>query len=136
MCPLCKKTFQKRPELEINRTLREITDQFRPMTGEGGVRIEKRGGRGGRNRGMPVNFIYELKKKLPQHQLKTALTLPDAQGKTKVIRVSPSLGVFREILDIKQSALLSWLHENRLKFEFYFKIPSQNICLDLYNHVE
>ncbi|XP_035849683.1 zinc finger protein RFP isoform X1 [Sander lucioperca] len=82
MCPLCKKTFQKRPELEINRTLREITDQFRPMTGEGGVRIEKRGGRGGRNRGMPVNFIYELKKKLPQHQLKTALTLPDAQGKT------------------------------------------------------
>ncbi|GLD64623.1 nuclear factor 7, brain [Lates japonicus] len=24
-CPLCKKTFQKRPDLQINRTLREIT---------------------------------------------------------------------------------------------------------------
>ncbi|XP_054457943.1 zinc-binding protein A33 [Anoplopoma fimbria] len=28
-CPLCKKSFQKRPELQINRTLREITDQFK-----------------------------------------------------------------------------------------------------------
>uniref|UniRef100_A0A3Q2YH13 Bloodthirsty-related gene family, member 1 n=1 Tax=Hippocampus comes TaxID=109280 RepID=A0A3Q2YH13_HIPCM len=25
-CPLCKRTFQKRPDLQINRTLREITD--------------------------------------------------------------------------------------------------------------
>ncbi|XP_028419432.1 E3 ubiquitin-protein ligase TRIM39 [Perca flavescens] len=57
LCPLCKKTFQKRPELQINRTLREITNQFRPMTGGEGVRIEKRGGRGGRNGDMPVNFI-------------------------------------------------------------------------------
>ncbi|TDG99541.1 hypothetical protein EPR50_G00194760 [Perca flavescens] len=91
LCPLCKKTFQKRPELQINRTLREITNQFRPMTGGEGVRIEKRGGRGGRNGDMPVNFMYELKKKLPQHQLKTALMLPDAQNKTgKLIPTSAS----------------------------------------------
>uniref|UniRef100_A0A096MI48 Tripartite motif-containing protein 7-like n=1 Tax=Poecilia formosa TaxID=48698 RepID=A0A096MI48_POEFO len=31
-CPLCKKTFQKRPDIQINRTLREITDQFKSIT--------------------------------------------------------------------------------------------------------
>lgn len=30
-CPLCKKTFQKRPNLQINRALREITEQFKTM---------------------------------------------------------------------------------------------------------
>uniref|UniRef100_A0A3Q3E2N7 Bloodthirsty-related gene family, member 1 n=1 Tax=Hippocampus comes TaxID=109280 RepID=A0A3Q3E2N7_HIPCM len=34
-CPLCKRTFQKRPDLQINRTLREITEQFRSMSGGG-----------------------------------------------------------------------------------------------------
>ncbi|KAM3857525.1 E3 ubiquitin-protein ligase TRIM39 [Diretmus argenteus] len=35
-CPLCKKTFQKKPDLQINRTLREITEQFKSMRGGGG----------------------------------------------------------------------------------------------------
>ncbi|XP_039997511.1 E3 ubiquitin-protein ligase TRIM39 [Xiphias gladius] len=43
-CPLCKKTFQKRPDLQINRTLREITEQFRSMKGGAVVGREKRGG--------------------------------------------------------------------------------------------
>ncbi|XP_037545982.1 zinc finger protein RFP [Nematolebias whitei] len=30
-CPLCKEAFQKRPELHINRTLKEITEQFKQM---------------------------------------------------------------------------------------------------------
>uniref|UniRef100_A0A3Q3A1V5 E3 ubiquitin-protein ligase TRIM21-like n=1 Tax=Kryptolebias marmoratus TaxID=37003 RepID=A0A3Q3A1V5_KRYMA len=30
-CPLCKESFQKRPELHINRTLKEITEQFKQM---------------------------------------------------------------------------------------------------------
>ncbi|XP_059184654.1 E3 ubiquitin-protein ligase TRIM39-like [Centropristis striata] len=34
-CPLCKTTYQKRPNLQINRTLREITIEFRSMTGGG-----------------------------------------------------------------------------------------------------
>nr|XP_029138200.1 E3 ubiquitin-protein ligase TRIM39-like [Labrus bergylta] len=41
-CPLCKKTFQKRPDLQINRTLREITEQFKSMKGGGGMGREKR----------------------------------------------------------------------------------------------
>ncbi|XP_070684178.1 E3 ubiquitin-protein ligase TRIM39 [Pempheris klunzingeri] len=42
-CPLCKESFRKRPELHINRTLKEITEQFKwmvntdvPMDGGGG----------------------------------------------------------------------------------------------------
>ncbi|XP_012995952.3 E3 ubiquitin-protein ligase TRIM39 isoform X2 [Esox lucius] len=31
-CPLCKETFKKRPDLQINRTLREITEQFKSMS--------------------------------------------------------------------------------------------------------
>uniref|UniRef100_A0A3B5B3B3 Bloodthirsty-related gene family, member 1 n=1 Tax=Stegastes partitus TaxID=144197 RepID=A0A3B5B3B3_9TELE len=30
-CPLCKESFRKRPELQINRTLKEITEQFKQM---------------------------------------------------------------------------------------------------------
>ncbi|XP_041642056.1 E3 ubiquitin-protein ligase TRIM39 [Cheilinus undulatus] len=29
LCPLCKESFRKRPELHINRTLKEITEQFK-----------------------------------------------------------------------------------------------------------
>ncbi|KAL0970706.1 hypothetical protein UPYG_G00246030 [Umbra pygmaea] len=31
-CPLCKETFKERPDLQINRTLREITEQFKSMS--------------------------------------------------------------------------------------------------------
>ncbi|XP_015809959.3 E3 ubiquitin-protein ligase TRIM39 isoform X1 [Nothobranchius furzeri] len=31
-CPLCKESFQTRPELHINRTLKEITEQFKQMS--------------------------------------------------------------------------------------------------------
>lgn len=31
-CPLCKESFRKRPELHINRTLKEITEQFKQMS--------------------------------------------------------------------------------------------------------
>ncbi|XP_024146072.1 E3 ubiquitin-protein ligase TRIM21 [Oryzias melastigma] len=30
-CPLCKESFRRRPELHINRTLKEITEQFKQM---------------------------------------------------------------------------------------------------------
>ncbi|KAM8897266.1 E3 ubiquitin-protein ligase TRIM21 isoform 2-T3 [Spinachia spinachia] len=66
-CPLCKKTYHKRPDLQINRTLREITDQFRSMSGGP---VEKRGakggGAGGKEGGIPANLLDELRKKLPR----------------------------------------------------------------------
>ncbi|KAF7652326.1 hypothetical protein LDENG_00098180 [Lucifuga dentata] len=34
-CPICKESFRKRPELHINRTLKEITEQFKQMTTTG-----------------------------------------------------------------------------------------------------
>ncbi|TDH16595.1 hypothetical protein EPR50_G00021650 [Perca flavescens] len=42
-CPLCKESFGKRPELQINRTLKEITEQFKQMANTG-VPIDERGG--------------------------------------------------------------------------------------------
>uniref|UniRef100_A0A3Q0R6V0 RING-type domain-containing protein n=1 Tax=Amphilophus citrinellus TaxID=61819 RepID=A0A3Q0R6V0_AMPCI len=30
-CPLCKESFHKRPELHVNLTLKEITEQFKQM---------------------------------------------------------------------------------------------------------
>uniref|UniRef100_A0A672JCB6 Bloodthirsty-related gene family, member 1 n=1 Tax=Salarias fasciatus TaxID=181472 RepID=A0A672JCB6_SALFA len=73
-CPLCKKNFQKRPDLQINRTLREITEQFKSMKGGGGggpVK-EKRGGRVvGVEGGIPGSVYEELKKKLPHALLPT-----------------------------------------------------------------
>uniref|UniRef100_A0AAQ4PZX9 Bloodthirsty-related gene family, member 1 n=1 Tax=Gasterosteus aculeatus aculeatus TaxID=481459 RepID=A0AAQ4PZX9_GASAC len=65
-CPLCKTTYHKRPDLQINRTLREITDQFKFMSG-GAVkkRGAKRGG-GGKEGGTRANFLDELRKKLPR----------------------------------------------------------------------
>ncbi|XP_029382397.1 E3 ubiquitin-protein ligase TRIM39 isoform X2 [Echeneis naucrates] len=70
-CPLCKKTFQKKPDLQINRTLREITEQFRSMRGGGTVGRERRGGRG--DGALPDDLFHELKKKLPQTLPKPSL---------------------------------------------------------------
>ncbi|XP_071002924.1 E3 ubiquitin-protein ligase TRIM21-like [Oncorhynchus clarkii lewisi] len=59
VCPLCKESFRKRPELHINRTLKEITEQFKKMADgldrgamvfEGG--IESQGWGGGGNEGV------------------------------------------------------------------------------------
>uniref|UniRef100_A0A3Q1AT49 Bloodthirsty-related gene family, member 1 n=1 Tax=Amphiprion ocellaris TaxID=80972 RepID=A0A3Q1AT49_AMPOC len=64
-CPLCKKTFQKRPDLQINRTLREITEQFKSMKGGGGgAGREKRGGKG--DTGIPEDLYNELRRRLPR----------------------------------------------------------------------
>ncbi|TNN40360.1 Triokinase/FMN cyclase [Liparis tanakae] len=72
-CPLCKKTFPKQPELQINRTLREITNEFKSMIGGGnGTRGGGAGGRGrglrggGAEGGMTNDLIAELKKRLPR----------------------------------------------------------------------
>ncbi|XP_052320947.1 E3 ubiquitin/ISG15 ligase TRIM25 isoform X2 [Oncorhynchus keta] len=55
VCPLCKESFRKRPELHINRTLKEITEQFKKMADgldrgamvfEGGIESQGWGGSG------------------------------------------------------------------------------------------
>ncbi|XP_013866045.1 E3 ubiquitin-protein ligase TRIM39 isoform X2 [Austrofundulus limnaeus] len=64
-CPLCKKTFQKRPDLQINRTLREITDQFKSMNDGVVLGKNKKGRKAGRGA-----FIQEFKKKFPKSSSK------------------------------------------------------------------
>ncbi|XP_023149443.2 E3 ubiquitin-protein ligase TRIM7 [Amphiprion ocellaris] len=79
-CPLCKKTFQKRPDLQINRTLREITEQFKSMKGGGGgAGREKRGGKG--DTGIPEDLYNELRRRLPR-------PLPSSEAPT---HITPSL---------------------------------------------
>lgn len=36
LCPLCKESFRKRPDLHINHTLKEITEQFKRMAESSG----------------------------------------------------------------------------------------------------
>ncbi|XP_028847463.1 E3 ubiquitin-protein ligase TRIM39 isoform X2 [Denticeps clupeoides] len=73
-CPLCKEIFQKKPELHINRTLREITEQFKRMTGSegacGGFGRERERGRSGdhlvKPGEMPCELFTEMKRKFPK----------------------------------------------------------------------
>lgn len=44
-CPLCKESFRKRPDLHINRTLKEITEQFK-QAANAGIFPDGRGGGG------------------------------------------------------------------------------------------
>ena len=87
-CPLCKKNFQKRPELQINRTLKEITEQFKSMSrgkvtrrssvdGGGGGKQKKGGG----GRGWDGS-LDELKKKPPRGQKKDVLSESQSEGIT------------------------------------------------------
>ncbi|XP_042249730.1 E3 ubiquitin-protein ligase TRIM7-like [Thunnus maccoyii] len=63
-CPLCKESFRKRPELHINRTLKEITEQFKQMA-DVGVAIDGTGGGG-----------VEDPNSQPRHQHHPALSSP------------------------------------------------------------
>ncbi|XP_022616823.1 E3 ubiquitin-protein ligase TRIM39-like [Seriola dumerili] len=85
-CPLCKKTFQKKPDLHINRTLREITEQFRSMRGAGV-------GGGGGDGALPDDVFDELRRKLPQTLPKPPVTLTyeaQSQGNSIPMSLSPT----------------------------------------------
>ncbi|XP_056156065.1 bloodthirsty-related gene family, member 12 [Lampris incognitus] len=43
LCPMCKKSFSKRPELSVNRVLAEISSQFQGLTMAGGSGTVTRG---------------------------------------------------------------------------------------------
>ncbi|XP_077597853.1 E3 ubiquitin-protein ligase TRIM21 [Stigmatopora nigra] len=83
-CPLCKKTFQKRPDLQINRTLREITEQFRSMSGGGaglGTSPREKNRVKGRECAMPNALLDELTKKLPRPHGGVAVANEEQGGK-------------------------------------------------------
>ncbi|XP_057709797.1 E3 ubiquitin-protein ligase TRIM39 [Corythoichthys intestinalis] len=83
-CPLCKKTFQKRPDLQINRTLREITEQFRSMSGGGtggGTTAREKNRVKGRECAMPNALLDELTKKLPRPHGSVTVATEEQGGK-------------------------------------------------------
>ncbi|KAM6909424.1 E3 ubiquitin-protein ligase TRIM39 [Xenentodon cancila] len=78
-CPLCKKTFQKRPDLQVNRTLREITKQFKSMTGR---EVSGRGKNKEKGGGVLYKIVEELKKKkMPRSSPESQITLTSLTSK-------------------------------------------------------
>ncbi|XP_059381641.1 E3 ubiquitin-protein ligase TRIM39-like [Carassius carassius] len=81
-CPLCKQTFKRKPDLHINRTLREITEQFKRMKetpgasgGDGSGRDTEEGVRkqdsvdGTLRPGQPPGYLLEeMKRRLTRHR--------------------------------------------------------------------
>ncbi|XP_060908916.1 E3 ubiquitin-protein ligase TRIM39-like [Labrus mixtus] len=67
-CPLCKESFRKRPELQINRTLKEITEQFKWLASAG---ISMDGTDGGGDEGLNLHT---------QHQQQPAPSQPQRPG--------------------------------------------------------
>lgn len=81
-CPLCKQTFKRKPDLHINRTLREITEQFKRMKenpgasgGHGAGRDAEEGVRKHdsvngtvRSGQLPDYLLEEMKRRLTGHR--------------------------------------------------------------------
>ncbi|XP_048041733.1 E3 ubiquitin-protein ligase TRIM39 isoform X2 [Megalobrama amblycephala] len=82
-CPLCKQTFKRRPDLHINRTLREITEQFKRMVASpgdsGGVGAGGEAEEGGMTQEtvdgaqkpghLPGLLLNEMKQRLSRHKV-------------------------------------------------------------------
>ncbi|KAL6109969.1 uncharacterized protein ACO6RY_19147 [Pungitius sinensis] len=69
-CPLCKESFRQRPELHVNRTLKEITEQFKQLS----TAEVPTGGRGGGGGGV------EIPNSRPHHDLHLALSATQRPG--------------------------------------------------------
>ncbi|XP_056317156.1 E3 ubiquitin-protein ligase TRIM39 [Danio aesculapii] len=89
-CPLCKQTFKRKPDLHINRTLREITEQFKCMNGNlgacGGAETEKDGitqesTNGALKRGqLPNQLFSEMRKLIRRRSRDTSLACHNEAG--------------------------------------------------------
>ncbi|XP_063043443.1 E3 ubiquitin-protein ligase TRIM39 [Engraulis encrasicolus] len=73
-CPLCKEAFRKKPQLHINRTLREITEQFKRMTnnteGASASQDKEGGSRGEESHNKPEEvgeLFTQVKRKLSKN---------------------------------------------------------------------
>ncbi|XP_061816571.1 E3 ubiquitin-protein ligase TRIM39 [Nerophis lumbriciformis] len=101
-CPLCKRTFQKRPDLQINRTLREITEQYRSMSAGHGALAKDKKVRV-QDGAMPSDLINELTKRLPRVPPKTYLnsrelvTTPMASSVPNQSPISVASGASEEL---------------------------------------
>uniref|UniRef100_UPI0037E957AB E3 ubiquitin-protein ligase TRIM21-like n=1 Tax=Semicossyphus pulcher TaxID=241346 RepID=UPI0037E957AB len=74
-CPLCKESFRKRPELHINRTLKEITEQFKWLASAG---ISMGGGDGGGGEGGDPNSQHQHQQHPATSQLQGPREMPES----------------------------------------------------------
>ncbi|XP_042367826.1 nuclear factor 7, brain-like [Plectropomus leopardus] len=55
LCPMCKKSYSKKPEMSVNRVLAEISSQFQGLMLAGGT-----GGAGGNSKGSTLNLSSHM----------------------------------------------------------------------------
>ncbi|KAI1887907.1 hypothetical protein AGOR_G00195320 [Albula goreensis] len=101
-CPLCKETFRRRPELHINRTLREITEQFKRMAGgaagggaAGGGASEERAHRPGE---LPGDLFAEMKTRFRRPAAATDPNAPTGAPAAAPLPSPPMLALRRYTL--------------------------------------
>ncbi|XP_023654117.1 E3 ubiquitin-protein ligase TRIM39-like [Paramormyrops kingsleyae] len=81
-CPICKETFGQRPELHVNSTLREITEQFKCMLGpDMGMVTGHRGGVPERRPPMQAELSSDLLAEMKARFQKISQTAGDTQAK-------------------------------------------------------
>ncbi|XP_059210643.1 bloodthirsty-related gene family, member 12 [Centropristis striata] len=56
LCPMCKKSYSKKPEMSVNRVLAEISSQFQGLMQAGGAAAVDGGTGGGSSRGSTLNL--------------------------------------------------------------------------------
>ncbi|KAM4750673.1 E3 ubiquitin-protein ligase TRIM39-like [Anableps anableps] len=142
-CPLCKESFHRRPELQINRTLKEITEQFKQMANSG---MQTAGGVGGgehpglhaqhpapspptRPGEMPESLFAEMVARFqgltaPQpHQ-----ALPTQNNHDPPPPYSPPLrsGAARSLPDVRPNLPLCPIHMRGL--EFFCRTDNRCVC--------
>uniref|UniRef100_A0A8C1M844 E3 ubiquitin-protein ligase TRIM39-like n=1 Tax=Cyprinus carpio TaxID=7962 RepID=A0A8C1M844_CYPCA len=120
-CPLCKQTFKRKPDLHINRTLREITEQFKHMKGNlgtsGGDEADRDAEKGGttqepvgstlRPGQLPGYLLEEMKQRLTRHRA----------HKHEVQRSMQLFGALISSLERSQAGLLEVTEINRRSAE-------------------
>ncbi|XP_041926559.1 E3 ubiquitin-protein ligase TRIM39 isoform X3 [Alosa sapidissima] len=150
-CPLCKESFRKKPPLHINRTLREITEQFKRMSGGEGAC----GGQGKEacSRGeerltkreeIPGDLITQVRIKIPKNSHRenapgTVAVMPpppensqDATDPSSFTRrVSYRRYTFSGAADAKRVALCA-KHQQQL--DMFCRTDQQCICVECAEH--
>ncbi|XP_033839966.1 nuclear factor 7, brain-like [Periophthalmus magnuspinnatus] len=84
-CPLCKKMYYKKPDLQINSTLREITEHFKSMKEEQIDGVKQATPKRGKSHQHHNNLLNQIQKKLSksfQHrkQERLASSLPETNS--------------------------------------------------------
>ncbi|XP_062372477.1 zinc-binding protein A33 isoform X2 [Sardina pilchardus] len=152
-CPLCKETFRKKPQLHINRTLREITEQFKRMSGgegacggQAGEACSRGEERATKREEIPGDLITQVRIKIPKNSHRedappgavlvmphpdNALDAAAADAASFTRRVSYRRYTFSGAGDAKRVALCA---KHQLQLDVFCRTDQQCICAECAEH--